>query len=243
MAQTAPESPEQPRRGVRNLTLREQVFEHLREEILSNRLRPGTELNEIALAAELEVSRGPLREALGRLASEGLVKITPRRGAIVAELTDEEFVDAYQVREALETLAIRHAVPRMEPEQIDRLRELNEHMVAQVEGGEVKEFFDSNTAFHQLIVDASGNLKLREHYRLLMAQMGRYLARSLTLRGTIDRSPPEHAAILAAIEAGDRDRAAELLADHIEIPQRSEAMGEDSPSPASESTDEGSEAK
>lgn len=226
---TAPKSPDQPHRGVRNLTLREQVFEHLREEILSSRLRPGTELNEIALAAELEVSRGPLREALGSLASEGLVKITPRRGAMVAKLTDEEFLDAYQVREALETLAIRLAVPRIEAEELGRLRDLHEEMVRQVEGGEVKEFFDANAAFHQLIVDSSGNLKLREHYRLLMAQMGRYLARSLTLRGTIDRSPSEHAAILAAIEAGDPETAARVLGDHIEIPQRS--------------TDEGSEAK
>ena len=92
---------------------------------------------------------------------------------------------------------------------------------------EIKEFFDANSAFHQQIVDASGNAKLGEHYRLLMAQMGRYLARSLTLRGTTDSSPPEHAAILAAIEARDPEEAARLLANHIEIPQRIEAESED----------------
>jgi DNA-binding GntR family transcriptional regulator len=228
-------------RGVRNKTLREQVFEHLREEILSSRLRPGTELNELTLAAELEISRGPLREALGQLASEGLVKITPRRGAIVSELTDEEFVDAYQVREALEVLAIRLAVPRMTAEQIAYLRELHEEMVEQVKAGEVKEFFDTNAVFHQLFVDASGNVKLGEHYRLLMGQMGRYLARSLTLRGTIERSAPEHAAILAAVEAGDAERAAQLLGDHIEIPQRIEAGGEERSPRATESTQQGGE--
>lgn len=208
--------------AVRNKTLREQVFDHLREEILSSRLRPGQELNELALSAELEVSRGPLREALSRLASEGLVKITPRRGAVVAELTDEEFVEAYQVREALETLAIRLAVARIEPAELDRLRELHEAMTALVANDEIKEFFDANAAFHQQIVDSSGNAKLGEHYRLLMAQMGRYLPRSLTLRGTIGSSPPEHAAILAAVEAGDADEAVRLLANHIEIPQRIE---------------------
>ncbi|MBS1889111.1 MAG: GntR family transcriptional regulator [Actinobacteria bacterium] len=206
--------------GVRNKTLREQVFDHLREEILSSKLRPGQELNELSLSNELEVSRGPIREALSRLASEGLVKITPRRGAIVAELTDEEFVEAYQVRDALETLAIRLAVARIEPAELDRLRELHEEMTQFVANDQLKEFFDANAAFHQQIVDSSGNAKLGEHYRLLMAQMGRYLARSLTLRGTIDSSPPEHAAILAAVEAGDADEAARLLANHIEIPQR-----------------------
>ncbi len=220
-------------RGVRNLTLREQVFEYLREEILSNRLKPGAELNELALSRELEVSRGPLREALGRLASEGLVKVTPRRGAVVAELSDEEFIDAYQVREALETLAVRIAVPRVGPDDVKRLRELHETMVEQVAAGDVKGFFDTNTAFHRLVVDVSGNQKLREIYGLLMDQMGRYLERSLTLRGTIERSVAEHAAILEAVEARDPERAARLLADHIEIPQRIEAEnGKQSPSPS-----------
>jgi DNA-binding GntR family transcriptional regulator len=209
--------------GVRHQTLRQQVFDHLREEILSSRLRPGQELNELALSAELEVSRGPIREALSRLESEGLVKVTPRRGAIVAELTDEEFVEAYQVREALETLAIRLAVPRIEADELERLRALHEEMTEFVANAQIKEFFDANSAFHQQIVDASGNAKLGEHYRLLMAQMGRYLPRSLTLRGTIGSSPSEHAAILAAIEAGDPEEAARLLGIHIEIPQRIEA--------------------
>jgi DNA-binding GntR family transcriptional regulator len=231
---------EPARSGVRNLTLREQVFEHLREEILSNRLKPGAELNELALSRELEVSRGPLREALGRLASEGLVKITPRRGAVVAELSDEEFVDAYQVREALETLAIRLAVPRMTPADLARLRELHEEMVRQVESGGVKEFFEANSAFHRLLVDLSGNQKLEEIYGLLMDQMGRYLERSLALRGTIKRSVAEHEAILEAVEAGDAERAARLLADHIEIPQRLEAMSADGSSPAPLTTTEGS---
>lgn len=220
------------RRGVRNLTLREQVFEYLREEILSNRLKPGAELNELALSRELEVSRGPLREALGRLASEGLVKITPRRGAVVAELTDDEFVDAYQVREALETLAIRLAVPRMDGEDVQHLRELHEQMVKQVQARRVKDFFETNSSFHRLIVDLSGNEKLREIYGLLMDQMGRYLERSLSLRGTIERSVSEHAAILEAVEANDPERAARLLADHIEIPQRMETIGADGSSPA-----------
>ncbi|MFT3863757.1 MAG: GntR family transcriptional regulator [Solirubrobacterales bacterium] len=215
--------------GVQNKTLREQVFDHLREEILSSRLKPGQELNELALSAELEVSRGPIREALSRLASEGLVKVTPRRGAVVSELTDEEFVEAYQVREALETLAIRLAVPRIEPDELDLLRDLHQQMNDFVANDEVKAFFDANSAFHQQIVDASGNAKLGEHYRLLMAQMGRYLPRSLTLRGTIDSSPEEHKAILGAIEAGDPEEAARLLGNHIEIPQRIEA-GEEEPS-------------
>src|SRR5205823_2902225 len=76
--------------SVRNLTLREQVLAHLREEILSSRLEPGAELNEVALATSLGVSRGPIREALGRLVAEGFVTVTLRRGAIVTKLTKQK---------------------------------------------------------------------------------------------------------------------------------------------------------
>jgi len=76
-------------------TLWQRVHEHLRDEIISGRLTPGAELHEVALAGSLGVSRGPIREALGRLATEGLVTIRPRRGAVVRALSSEEFIEAY----------------------------------------------------------------------------------------------------------------------------------------------------
>jgi DNA-binding GntR family transcriptional regulator len=220
------DEPGDPRR-LDNRTLWQQVRERLREDILSGELPPGTVLSEVALARSFGVSRGPIREALGRLGSEGLVTITPRRGAIVAELTHDEFVEAYQVREALETFAIRLAVPRLGESDLARLRELHEEMVEHAQRGEVNAFFEANAAFHQLLVAGSGNEKLEEMYRLLMDQMGRYLARSLALRGSLERSIAEHSAILEAVEAGDDGRAARLLADHIEVPQRVEEIGEE----------------
>jgi DNA-binding GntR family transcriptional regulator len=207
-------------RRLENRTLWEQVRDRLREDVLSGELAPGTVLSEASLARSFGVSRGPIREALGRLASEGLVTITPRRGAIVTELTRDEFVDAYQVREALETLAIRLAVSRLEESDLARLRELHEDMVEHAARGEVNAFFDANARFHRLFVTASGNQKLQEMYRMLMDQMGRYLARSLALRGSLEKSIAEHSAILEAVEATDADRATRLLADHIEVPQR-----------------------
>jgi DNA-binding GntR family transcriptional regulator len=207
---------------VENRTLWEQVREHLREDILGGELAAGTVLSEAALADSFGVSRGPVREALGRLATEGLVTITPRRGAIVTELSAHEFVEAYQVREALETFAISLAVPRLTEPDLARLRELHEQMIEHAQRGEVNAFFDANAAFHDTFVTAAGNRKLNEVYGLLMDQMGRYLPRSLELRGTLEKSIAEHSAILEAVEAGDAERAARLLADHIEVPQRVE---------------------
>src|SRR6266516_7702345 len=122
-----------------NLTLWQRVYDHLREEILAGRLKPGAELAEVALSEQLGVSRGPLREAIGRLAAEGLVTVRPRRGAVVRSLSKEEFLEAYQVREALEALAVRLAVPRLSRVDLARLQELTDEMAGCAQRGEVHE--------------------------------------------------------------------------------------------------------
>jgi DNA-binding GntR family transcriptional regulator len=216
MTSSAPD----PRPPVRNLTLREQVLEHLREEILSNRLEPGAELNEVALANSLGVSRGPLREALGRLAAEGLVTITPRRGAIVTKLTKQEFIDAYQVREALESLATRVAVPKLTDEDRAELHLMAKQMRECAEADDAGAFFEINRRFHDKLVAASGNRRLLEMHQQLLGQMGRLLQKSADLRGGLGESAAAHEAILEAVDAGDAGRAAQLMAEHIEVPQR-----------------------
>ena len=215
-----PEAEAGTARQLDNRTLWEQVRDRLREDILAGRLEPGTELSEVALAKDFGTSRGPLREALGRLASEGLVTITPRRGAVVAQLSREEFIDAYQVREALETLAVRLAVPLMSDAEIAHLRELCELMDRAARDDEVRVFFDTNNSFHEALVRGSRNRKLHDVHRMLVGQMVPYLPRSLELRGNLQQSVAEHQAILAAIEERDVERAAALLAEHIEVPQR-----------------------
>ncbi|MBV8734935.1 MAG: GntR family transcriptional regulator, partial [Solirubrobacterales bacterium] len=203
-----------------NRTLREQVADHLREEILSSRLAPGVELSEVALARSLGISRGPLREALGQLAAEGLVTIVPRRGAVVKRLTRQEFIDAYQVREALESLAIKLAVPRLSEREKGELHRMAEQMERAAAKANADRFFELNRQFHARLVRASGNSKLEEVHSQLVAQMGRLMKQSVQLRGGIEQSAAEHRAILEAVDAGDPERAAQLLEDHIEVPQR-----------------------
>ena len=204
-----------------NLTLWQRVYDHLRAEILRGGLQPGAELAEVALAEQLGVSRGPIREAIGRLASEGLVTVRPRRGAVVRSVSKEEFLELYQVREALELMAVKLAVPRLRPEDIATLQGLIDAMAAHAERDEVVEFFEANAAFHWRLFEASGNGKLQELYRQLLGQLGRYRSRSVLLRGNLQRSVAEHAAILRAAKRGDADRAAHLMSEHIRVPQRS----------------------
>jgi DNA-binding GntR family transcriptional regulator len=222
-------------RALDGRTLWQRVHDHLRDEILSGRLTPGTELSEVALAGSLGVSRGPVREALGRLATEGLVTIRPRRGAVVRALSSDEFIEAYQVREALETMAARLAVPKLTGENVAALERAIDEMSACGASDDVQGFFEANTAFHLVFFDAAGNRMLTELYRQLRGQIDRHRLRSLELRGDVRRSIAEHKAILRAAKAGDVERTVHLVSEHIRVPQI-RLLVEDHHEPASEAT-------
>jgi DNA-binding GntR family transcriptional regulator len=201
-----------------NLTLCERVYRHLRQEILADQLPPGTELSEVALSRELAVSRGPIREAMGRLAAEGLVTIRPRRGAEVRSLTTQELIDAYQVREALEVMAVRLAIPRITEADLARLDDLIDQMAGHAGRRAVADFFAANVAFHETLCELSGNKKLQEVHHRLEGEISRFQARTLALRGSLESSVSEHRAILAAVRLGDVEKAGELTAAHVRVP-------------------------
>jgi DNA-binding GntR family transcriptional regulator len=207
-------------RPLNHATLAEQVYQHLRQQILSNAFPPDAALPEKLLAAQLAVSRVPVREALHRLAAEGLVTLRPRQGAVVSSLSPRQFLDAYRVREALEDLAIRLALPNLTRADLEELGRLQGEMRRHAAADDVDAFFAANRAFHALFVERSQNDYLKGIYFPLVDQMRRHLASSLGLRGGLERSIEEHQAILVAIRAGDADEAARLLREHIHVPQR-----------------------
>ena len=143
----------------------------------------------------------------------------PRRGAVVRELSAREFIEAYQVREALEVMAVRLAVPKLSPDHTAAMQRLIDEMTTLAEAGDVQGFFEANTAFHQRLFDAAGNRMLADLHRRLRGQIDRHRLRSLELRGNLQRSITEHKAILRAARAGDAERAAHLVSEHIRVPQ------------------------
>jgi DNA-binding GntR family transcriptional regulator len=201
-------------------TLAEQVYHFLRREILDNAYPPDAALPEKTLASQLQVSRVPVREALHRLAAEGLVTLKPRQGAFVSSLSPQQFLDAYRVREALEELAIKLALPNLAVEDIAQLGQLQSDMRQHAAANDANAFFAANRAFHALFVERSHNDYLKSIYFPLMDQMRRHVSSSLGLRGGLERSIDEHQAILGAVRAGDAEEAARLLREHIHVPQR-----------------------
>lgn len=220
-APPAPHHPALPAgQPLNHATLAEQVYQHLRREILSNAYPPNAALPEKALATQLNVSRMPVREALHRLAAEGLVTVRPRQGAYVSSLSPQQFLDAYRVREALEELAIKLALPNLTAIDIEELAELQAEMRVHAASHDTDAFFAANRAFHGLFVERSRNDYLKGIYYPLIDQMRWHISSSLGLRGGLDRSIEEHQAILDAVRAGDAEEAARLLRDHIHVPQR-----------------------
>jgi DNA-binding GntR family transcriptional regulator len=213
-------SPVPEPRPLNHATLSEQVYQHLRGQILANAFPPNAALPEMTLATQLNVSRVPVREALHRLAADGLVTLRPRQGAFVSSLSSRQFLDAYRVREALEELAIKLALPNLTPADLDELGRLQQEMRRHAAADDTDAFFAANRAFHALFVERSRNDYLKGIYYPLLDQMRRHISSSLGLRGGLERSIDEHQAILGAVRAGDADEAARLLREHIHVPQR-----------------------
>lgn len=203
-----------------NATLAERVYRRLRDDILSNKYPPNEPLPEESVAATLNVSRAPVREALRKLAADGLVTVIRRQGAVVSSLSPQEFLDAYQVREALEVLALRLAFPQFTSADLQTLEQLNQAMTQHATEGYIDKFFSTDVAFHAIFVDCSGNEKLKKIYAPLVTQMRRYYLPSFYLQGGIERSLEEHQNIIHALKAGDADEAAQLLREHLRVPQR-----------------------
>jgi DNA-binding GntR family transcriptional regulator len=192
----------------------DRVYAALRFRIVSGELARGTKLRQEALAEELGVSRTPLREALRRLAAEGLVEFLPNRGARVTQLQLKQIRAAYEARLALEPGAARFAARRRPAGEIAAMHAA---IADQRRRRRSRDAYAASRAFHLALVHAAGNEYLARFAETLWvpglaeAIYERQAANPDALRHDV----PEHAAIVEAIEAGDEDRAAELTRAHI----------------------------
>ena len=192
------------------LPLRDQVHTSLLDAIVSGELPPGARLRDTELAAELGVSRTPVREALQRLEDEGLVQTVPGALTRVAPLDVRDARDAVPVIAALHAVATREAVPRLTPHDIEALRRANAAFAAGYAAADVGAAIAADDEFHSLFVQVAANAELRRTLDRLMPRMRRLvLAR---LRTEMDQDPArQHEEIIAAAERGDARAAAELV--------------------------------
>lgn len=193
--------------------IRDGVYAHLKGEILSGHLAGGARLAEIALAERLGVSRTPVREAVQRLAQDGLVEVVPNRGARVRTVTPTEVEDTYAVREILDGLAARLAAARRNERDLGRMRDA----LARLDAARPRDFerqVAADLEFHAAVAAAAGNPTLEGVLRGLEENVARLKLLSREHNqdpGTRD----DHARILGAIEAGDLDAAEAAARAHV----------------------------
>jgi DNA-binding GntR family transcriptional regulator len=196
-------------------TFAEQAAGILREAILAGRYTPGQRLNEVELSTELGISRSPIREGLRKLTDEGLVVLTPRRGAFVASYDADEIRELMELRQALDVAAARLATERATPEQLDELQ-------AALEAATVAHKGRASAAppwasdFHILILRCTGNRRIIERGIEVHTQLHLARFRSGSAGGRAQEAHDEHQQILDRMRARDADGADAAMRSHLQ---------------------------
>jgi DNA-binding GntR family transcriptional regulator len=194
------------------------VFEVLRDSILTRVFRPGDRLDVKAVATQLGVSPTPVKDAINRLAAEGLIDVRPRSGTYVAEISPQAVAETFEIRRALECLAAEALVDRLTPQLILRVNQLLDALERPVNTEEARRVHDQkNIELHLLIVEGSGNQRLVELYHSLNAHLtiARIHLRRRPDAARLEQERREHRAIVDAIIARDAKRLVEALGQHI----------------------------
>lgn len=191
--------------------------DHLEDDILTGKLKPGERLDEVALAARFGVSRTPLREALFQLSAAGLVEHKPRRGNFVIEIGPKRLVEMFDVMAELESMCARLAAIRAQPEELEEIRATHAACAEAAKGDVTDDYYYENERFHQAIRKASRNTFLLEQAETLHRRLKAHRRMQLRARGRMQTSWQEHDEVVQAIEAGDGDKAAQAMRQHVEV--------------------------
>lgn len=198
----------------RNTSYAEQARELLRRSILNGVYAPGQRLKEVEISRDLGISRSPVREAIQGLASEGLVRVATQKGAFVANLDATEVAELYEVREALETMAVWLAAERAEIPRIMDLRELLEATRSTLDR-QKSAGYPRNLDFHRHLSVLSGNRKLAQEVNEINSQLELARLRSAYKPGRAEQAYEEHLAIFDALRRQDPAAAADAMREHI----------------------------
>lgn len=206
------------------------VYAALRDAICDGRLAPGQKLPQIPLAAHLGTSRTPVRDALQRLAQEGLVRAVSFRGFVVSEFSVREVVDIYQVRLALEPMAVREAMPHYTRMDVASLYDICDRTESTDES-DVVALYDLNADFHKTLIGPCPNRVAVRMLTQLWQQPSslRMFHAQAAVGAAMKSSADGHRAIVQAVEQGDAERVVDLVTTHIEDAQQETvtALGEE----------------
>jgi DNA-binding GntR family transcriptional regulator len=204
----------QPAEGPAVGSRADHAYRQLRTWIMSARLAPGMPMSEVELAAELGISRTPVREAIRKLEQEGLVTRHPNRGVVVTQLSMREVLEIWSLREIIEPAAARLAAAAVDSAALDRIEAVSLGLLRKPPGPEAYELYHrSDLELHGLVLEACGNATLRQVVESLVGRIRQ--ARMVTSPARFGPSIEEHLAIIAALKRRDPERAAEAMRRHL----------------------------
>ncbi len=213
---------DQPSADQRPLSKAEYVFQRLRKELRDGTIPPGAQIRQTDVSSRYGVSATPVREALRRLESEGMVDYSPHRGATVTEMPTHDVRDLYLFRAEVEGFLARLASERADAASLYALRAAHDEMRRLVrDGADAAELSRANREFH-LAVMRAGSPYLADH--VMRPIWEKAIPSSASMWDNAERVEQflqEHEALLAALEAGDGDEAARLMSEHVRV-----ALGE-----------------
>lgn len=191
------------------------VYDLLRRDILRGVIEPGQRLREDELSRRYRVSRTPIREALNKLEAEGLVATSAGRGMIAAEFNEDEILEGYDIRGALEGVAARLAAQRATEVDLTRLDLLLDALSKAAEANDVDALVRLGGEFHFHVWRIAGNRRLLKLMKELEDSIGRFQRLTLLTPGRIDHAMAEHRAMAAAIRGHDGERAEQIARAHM----------------------------
>jgi len=197
------------------MSLAQKAYDIIRGEILNCALAPGQQIVQARLVEKYGLGLTPIREALQRLAHEGLVQPYPRFGYIVSPVTEEMVRHLYEVRMILEAAAVRLAVERASDAQLRQIAENARFTYVYKNHEQYVRFLERNAAFHDSIALLAGNPRLAEVLGGLLDELSRIFHLGLDLRDSADEMQAEHTALAEALLARDADQAGQVLREQI----------------------------
>lgn len=196
--------------------LNQQAYDQLLDLLLQGKLGPGTQLDELLLSAELGISRTPLRSAINQLARDGLVEYVPYRGNFVRKWSLKEIEDLFQVRIALEMLAVRLAIPKLSNEDIDEIGAILDQVDQTLLQEDLPAYAEADRRFHRYIIDKTGNRTLIDTLERMSLQIQMIRTFANQDPDVVERTRHERPRILEALSARNADSAAHLMQEHID---------------------------
>lgn len=193
----------------------EVVYQTIKERILSRQIRPGTFLLQEEVAADFGVSRTPVRDAFSQLENDKLIRMIPRKGALVLDVSLADVKEIFEIRCLCEGYAARKAAENFSVEQIGELERLTDRVQRACQSGDTEEFFSLDRQFHDLIDSASQNKRLVDIVNNLKDQSSAPRLRCTYAAAKLEAAADFYVQLLAAIKRRDGSEAERLMQEHI----------------------------